>query len=211
MHQDFIAIKVGYVNSTAIPHSLMGTENRENTTDLKLVIEDRVLKPGDLATIEFYSHNFNQIERFQFSLLLPGLELKGINPGRIQVNETNFGLNRLKDGYLTGSWNDNKSISIKPNEVLFSLEIKASKSIRLGQVISLNSKFTRPEAYHTFKPIGIHLSVGRAVEKTYVLHQNIPNPFKSTTVIGYGLAATESVTVQITDVTGKIILKYQLH
>ena len=73
----------------------------------------------------------------------------------------------------------------------------------------INSKYTRAEAYNNSEALNVSLEVGSKKSVAgYALHQNTPNPFKATTVIGYELAKAGSVTMRITDVTGKLVRMY---
>ncbi|HNT20236.1 MAG TPA: T9SS type A sorting domain-containing protein [Saprospiraceae bacterium] len=208
LNRDFVGIKVGDVNGNVVPHSLLGAEARDNGTSLKFRAEDRQLKVGEEAVIEFTAENFRNIEGYQFSLALKGLELKGVKSGVLKVNESNFGLNRLGEGYITTSWNESKGISAGSNEILFSITVKATKVAQLSESLVINSRYTRAEAYDGVKSMGVSLEVGNKAGAGYALHQNTPNPFKAATVIGYELAKADKVTLKITDVTGKVVRVY---
>ena len=208
LNRDFVGIKVGDVNGNVVPHSLLGGEARDNGSSLKFRAEDRLLKAGEEAVIEFTADNFRNIEGYQFSLALKGLELKGVKSGVLKINESNFGLTHLGEGYVTSSWNESKGINAGSNDVLFSITVKATKAAQLSESLLINSRFTRSEAYDGVKSMGVILEVGHKAGTGYALHQNTPNPFKATTIIGYELPKAENVTLKLTDVTGKIIRVY---
>lgn len=208
LSRDFVGVKIGDVNGTVTPHSLLGAEAREAGASLKFRTSDRQMKAGEEAVIEFTAENFSNIEGYQFSMAVRGLELKSINSGILKVSESNFGMTKLGEGYVTTSWNDSKGISAGSNDILFSIKVKATKALTLSESLIINSKYTRAEAYNGAGSLGVALEVGKNSVAGYALHQNTPNPFKATTVISYELAKADKVTLKITDVTGKVVRVY---
>jgi hypothetical protein len=186
----------------------LGAESRGAGSLLKFHTSERQLKAGEEAIVEFTAENFNGIEGYQFSLAVRGLELKAINSGVLKVNEGNFGMTKLGEGYVTTSWNDSKGISASGTDVLFSIKVKATKALTLSDALVINSKYTRAEAYQGGDNLGVTLEVGTKSVGGYALHQNTPNPFKANTVISYNLSKNEKVTLKITDVTGRVVRVY---
>lgn len=219
LNRDFVGIKIGDVNMTATPHSLLGAEARESSSSLRFKTEEKELKAGETATVEFKVDNFTSIEGYQFSLALSGLTLLDIKKGDLKVEANNFGLTKLNQGYITTSWSDVKSsgrgTSLKPGAVAFSLKVKADRAVKLSESIRINSRYTRAEAYASdganSKFMGVSLEIGNSAQTAnYVLFQNTPNPFKNETVIGFELGRDEKTNITITDVTGKLIKSYQM-
>ncbi len=209
LNRDFVGVKVGDVNATAVAHSLLGAEARSGGQTLKFTTMERELKAGEEAVIEFTSENFKGIEGYQFSLAMKGLDLKSVQSGILKVSESNFGLTKLGQGYVTTSWNESKGITAGANDVLFSIKVKATKATTLSEALVINSKYTRAEAYNNSEALNVALEVGNKKSAAgYALYQNTPNPFKATTVIGYELAKSGAVTMRITDVTGKLVRMY---
>nr|MBP6794603.1 T9SS type A sorting domain-containing protein [Saprospiraceae bacterium] len=209
LNRDFVGVKVGDVNATAVAHSLLGAEARSGGQTLKFTTLERELKAGEEAVIEFTSANFNGIEGYQFSLAMKGLDLKSVQSGVLKVSESNFGVTKLGQGYVTTSWNESKGITAGANDVLFSIKVKATKATTLSEALVINSKYTRAEAYNNSEALNVSLEVGNKKSAAgYALYQNTPNPFKATTVIGYELAKSGAVTMRITDVTGKLVRMY---
>ncbi|MEP7269656.1 MAG: T9SS type A sorting domain-containing protein [Saprospiraceae bacterium] len=208
LNRDFVGVKIGDVNGTVVPHSLLGAEARTGGTPLIFNTIDRSLKAGEEAVIEFTSANFNSIEGYQFSLAMKGLDLKSVQSGILKVSEANFGMSKLGMGYLTTSWNEGHGITAGSNDVLFSITVKATKATTLSESLVINSKYTRAEAYGNNLESGVSLGFGKTIDAGYTLYQNSPNPFKGTTVISYELAKAADVTLKITDVTGRLVKSY---
>ncbi|MBK6392368.1 MAG: T9SS type A sorting domain-containing protein [Saprospiraceae bacterium] len=212
VNRDFIGIKVGDLNSSVVPHSLLGAESRGAADVLRFKIIDQSLKAGEETVVEFTAENFRQIEGYQFTLAMKGLELKSIEPGKLKISNNNFGLTKLGQGYITTSWNDNTGIYASFTDVLFSIKVKATRDITLSESMFINSKYTHAEAYKstavTGSSLGVALEVGSRSTLGYALHQNTPNPFTSSTMIAYELAKADKVTLKITDITGRVVRVY---
>ncbi|MBK6481492.1 MAG: hypothetical protein IPF93_25375 [Saprospiraceae bacterium] len=58
MVKDFVGIKIGDVNATAAPHSLMNKEVRGSGSGLIIEVKDRTFKAGERVEVSFTSPNF---------------------------------------------------------------------------------------------------------------------------------------------------------
>jgi hypothetical protein len=217
IEKDFIGVKIGDVNSSSAPHSLLGAEARESAGTLKFKVEDKVLKAGEDAIISFTSENFSKVEGYQFSMQVSGLTLVDIKSGALKVDASNFGLSKLNQGYITTSWSDGTNpATVSKGDALFSIKVKATKNTVLSDAIRINSRYTRAEAYaadangSNLLNIGLEFGNSKATPSAYALHQNTPNPFKGQTIISFDLAKSEQVTLSISDVTGKTIRSYSI-
>ncbi|MBK6947739.1 MAG: T9SS type A sorting domain-containing protein [Haliscomenobacter sp.] len=124
----------------------------------------------------------------------------------------NFGV-FAREGMVTTSWNASPGVLSKGGqEALFTLVVKAKADVAsLSEVLNLNSRITRAEAYRTG---GDYLSVGLAIQPLhhlttqplgFALNQNTPNPFSGETVIGFTLPVAGEATLTIQDVTGRTL------
>jgi len=221
--EDFIGIKVGDVNATAAPHSLMGVEVRGNQTGLLFEIEDRTFKSGEVVRVSFRSPNFRGISGWQGTLnvgdqlsavsgqqsVISGLWSVISNPGVLNITDQNFGYRHAQKGLITMSWNSNIGVDIDDQQVLFTLTFKAKGNGRLSDILRIGSQLTKAESYEGKGEIE-NLSIrfvqnGNEVVAKSELYQNYPNPFDQRTMIGINLAAQGRGTLKVYDATGRTI------
>ena len=87
MVKDFVGIKIGDVNATAAPHSLMNTEVRGSASGLILEVKDRTFKAGERVEVSFTSPNFKGISGFQGTMSVGNkqLTIDKIEPGSLHA------------------------------------------------------------------------------------------------------------------------------
>lgn len=68
------------------------------------------------------------------------------------------------------------------------------------------SVFSRNVALAIFPVVDINTSVGNYLENQIELGQNQPNPFQGSTLIPYTLDQASNVTLEVMDVTGKVVM-----
>jgi hypothetical protein len=228
MVRDFVGVKIGDVNSSALAHSLMGTEIRNAETGLIFEVQDQVFKAGDKVSIAFKSPNFKGISGFQGTIAIGNRQLaldnvnrqssidkssivpSSIDPGSLDVTENNFGRRWEHEGLITMSWNTNTSIDLKDDATLFTMNFIAQSAGRLSEVLRIGSQHTIAESYEGKGELG-NLSIrfigsnGKEVTGKSELYQNYPNPFDQRTVIGLNLAEGVNGNFKITDVAGRVV------
>jgi len=210
----FVGIKVGDVNMDAKANSasLQGTNSRSNRS-LTFELQDQELKAGNEYSVVFKSSDFNQILGYQFTLgFQPNVvTLTNIEGGSIAINENNFGLSHLNDGYITTSWNDVKGVSVSSDDELFTLTFTANANGKLSEVLTVNSALTTAEAYEEgsegYLNVGLNFNTGSGVVSSseFELYQNRPNPFNGETMIGFNLPEGGNASITIYDVTGRML------
>jgi len=217
--EDFIGIKVGDVNATAAPHSLMGIEVRGNETGLLFEVDDQVFKAGDVVRVNFRSPNFRGISGFQGTLAAVSSEQRATSSlsdveliaGSLDMKRQNIGLRYAQEGMITMSWNTNAKagVDIDDQQVLFTLVFKAQENGKLSEVLRIGSQHTIAESYQGRGELG-NLSIrfvqnGSEIVAKSELYQNYPNPFDQRTVIGINLANQGKGTLKVYDATGRTI------
>ncbi|MBP6794249.1 MAG: T9SS type A sorting domain-containing protein, partial [Saprospiraceae bacterium] len=232
MVKDFVGIKIGDVNASAVPHSLMGTEVRSTETGLIFEVEDRLFRAGESVRVEFRSPNFAGVSGFQGTLSTKYKEGNGSQStspsgvggkngvqtlmfesisteGQLALNDKNVGLRYANEGLLTMSWNTKTGIDIDSKSILFSMNFVAVQDGKLSEVLRIGSQRTKAESYEGIGELG-NLSIrftrdGKEIYGTNTLYQNYPNPFDQRTVIGINLAQSTQGMMKITDVNGRVV------
>ena len=205
LNKDFVGIKIGDINQTAQAHSLLGAEARTSPRSIDFLVTDKIVKKGELVSIDFQSNTAEQIRALQFTFDHKGLELMDLQSKSIPLTDKNIGV--FKD-YTTLSWNEAQEARSITNSTLFTLQFKATKNIILSNSISINSRVTPVEAYNGKEILNIGLKWFNPLSanvSSYTLEQNTPNPFTGKTLINYHIPKAEKVNLIITDLLGKIV------
>ena len=209
---NFIGVKIGDVNNSnkANSQQLQQAEVRDNQP-LVLEIADQTVEAGQEVAIQILAREFKHIEGFQFTLLGRDLEILGTEPGALQVTPDNFGLNRSKAGILTASWNEVSPVSVTDGATLFTIMARATKDVKLSEVLALNNSVTVSEGYQNDAIINLELKANEALNgidmHRFALLQNNPNPFNGETSIGFVLPNAGTATLRIIDVNGKEVYR----
>ena len=208
---DFIGIKIGDVNASASPNSLISSNDRSNGEDLIFNIDDQTLTAGNEYTVDFLAKDFAAISGYQFSLNFntDAVEFTGVETGALSnLDAGNFGTSLLDRGVLTTSWNSSEAISLDNEEVAFSVTFRAKKDVLLSNILSVSSDYTTAQAYNEdleVMNVDIAFNSGASVSAQFELMQNQPNPFRNETVIGFNLPQASAATLTIYDVSGKVL------
>ena len=203
---DFVAVKVGDVTLDAVTNSAMAVEQRDMDGVFYLETADESLKAGNTYTVAFTAGDMAGLEGYQATLSFDreALELVDIVEG--VAKSDNFGLRYLGEGLITTSWNGNTA---QPQgAVMFSLVFRATADAQLSELLSVNSRVTKAEAYRTggrFQDVALRFSGKEGVDAGFELYQNRPNPFREETVISFRLPQAEQVVVTISDVNGRML------
>ena len=203
---NFVAVKIGDVNGTSSPNSLLGTDTRSADGVLAFNVEDKEVKAGKEFTVDFRANNF-EVSGYQFALGFENVELVDVATQLEGLTSDNFGFTKLNEGVITTSWNNSRAVKAEDNEVLFSLTFVAQADVTLSEVFTLTSRYTPGEAYNSSELFDVAINFdGSTVNSTaFELLQNTPNPFKAETAIGFNLPEATHVSLKIYDAAGRIL------
>jgi hypothetical protein len=197
---NFIAIKVGDVNASAIVNTAITPELRTEKT-LNINTEERQLKAGQEYKIDFTAEDLNRVQGYQFALNLDQIKVEFADLIYGVAKAENFGV-FTKEGLITTSWNG----EYQPG-VLFTLVLRAKADGLLSNAIGLNRLLT-PEAYNLSDEqlnVSLDFNAANLASEGFELLQNTPNPFTGETLIGFNLPKAASVTLIVRDVKGALL------
>lgn len=208
MYADFVAVKIGDLNDSARPNSLLDPGGRSTVGEWTMQVEDKQLAGGQEVSVPFTTDDVAAIEGFQYTLQFDPtlLELVDIIPG--VANESNFGLTFLDEGVITASWNHESEKAATGKTELFQLVVRAKQNVRLSDILRISSKYVMAEAYTTNQElldVALDFGSGKVNAPAFELYQNKPNPFSERTVISFNLPEATTATLTVLDVTGKVI------
>ncbi|MBK7936705.1 MAG: hypothetical protein IPJ82_06270 [Lewinellaceae bacterium] len=204
LQDDFVGIKTGDVNNTAMPDNLFVPEDRAAGT-LFLQTNDRNVQHDEEITVRF--NTSEKVAGYQFTLNTNGLEVLDILPGA-GISADNFAVFPASSGEAGAV-----TAAVENGADEFSLVFRAKKAGRLSDMLGISSRITRAEAYLPAEALAkagkLDLALlfdNRLVSKAgFGLYQNQPNPFGDHTAIGCYLPEDSDATLSIFDETGRVL------
>jgi len=204
---DFTGIKLGDVNNSVTANKLMALAPR-TAKDLVLITDHVNLDKDKLIQIPINNMNDISIEGLQFTLEFNPeyLEFKGFNDAKLDISSENFSLKKIDEGIITFSWNDSKPIDLKQAAELFGIEFKVRQYADISEVLRISDRFTNSIAFDAEgNELGIKLEYRSPETKDFILYQNEPNPWASSTSIGFDLPKAGEVKMSISNGYGVIL------
>ncbi len=211
MANDFVAVKIGDVNGSAMANSLMGILER-NTATMLFDLEERQVTTGETFEVKMTADQL--VQGYQFTLNMDGLEVLEI-VGQ-DMNRSNFAVFNA-DNALTVSWDSPEATVSSLSS--FILTFRATKAGKLSEMLGMSSRITTAVAYGkstgvAYHPLEVALRFNAPAGTTvsgvgFELYQNIPNPFVTQTLIGFHLPEAASATLRVYDEVGKLVHEQQ--
>ncbi len=213
MDADFIAIKVGDVNASAVPNSFMELEQRADNGALSVKTLNLPVTQGETFTVEVWADDLSRIMGYQFGIAYDPEQLEFLDAATGDLPdmsaEGNFG---ITPGLITTSWDGNPDQIAAGRQVLFQLRFTAKTSGALKDLLKISPDRIRAESYATdgatldvamdFIENPAANEIAQAIPELY---QNRPNPFDQSTTIAFYLPQGGEARLAIFDMAGKAI------
>ena len=212
---NFVGVKIGDVNQTAVPNNLITVDSREKEKPFELFAEDFILEKNQTYELPIFAKEVNEFSGFQFTLNFNPSEIEFLDMGESILKKENFGLRFLENGQITCSWARASEEELKGDKPLFYLRFKTKNAMISENPFWINSQITPAEGYNIKNKIhGINLQFQKNAVNLISnsdeaqLFQNQPNPFSTSTEIQFYLPQVTRLELQILDISGKIIHTY---
>ena len=191
MDEDFVGVKIGDVDNSVV----VGLNNGPSVGRvLNLDFADGIVSEGEL--FEVTMSTTEELYGYQFTMDMSSVEF--IDVSGLGVNGENIG---IQSETMTMSHGSVTSLSGE----LFTLTLKARQAGQMSDLLGMNSKVTKAEAYIGESLELVKLGLGNGKGSGFSLGQNEPNPFSEATTISYTLPQSGEVRMTLYDVTGKVL------
>jgi hypothetical protein len=197
---DFVAVKVGDVNGSATPNSLLGVDVRSFNGNLMFTVKDASVKAGEEVKVNFTADQ--DVLGYQFTMSLNSKVAELVNIEYGVAKEANF---NVAGNTIATSWNDNLPTA---GQNMFTLVFRAKVDSELSEILSVSSEIIAAEAYNSngeLMGVAFDFGNGAVANADFALYQNTPNPFKGQTSITFDLPEAATATLTISDVAGKVV------
>ena len=206
---DFIAIKVGDVNSSVVT-SAFGKSRNKNYANLQISAPSHKLNAGELYAYPIRIQQSIPARGLQIELSFnaENLLFQGVDDGKFIVDQDNFALLNSQEGKINFSFSPGYVIQLDESDILFTIYFEARKSSKLEEVLGLSNEFLEPEIYNSdFETIPLDMNSIPQPDQTdeFELFQNEPNPFSSNTRIRFYIPHSDHVRLSIVNASGKLL------
>ena len=213
---DFTGIKLGDVNYTATNNWLQNspTETRTDGT-LDFYAKNQNIEQGKTYTIPTFSKDFKNILGMQFTIDFDtdALAFQNIQPHNLtNFSNENFGFNQIENGHILCSWSNVIPQNLESDQTIYNITFTAKQDGRLSDFLNINSSQIRSEAYienkdgFDFKSIELNFEDATSISSDVSI---FPNPFSEKTTLTFSLEKEQSVSIQIFDINGRLIISQQ--
>lgn len=210
VESDFIAVKVGDVNNSAVVNSNKNLISR-SANSIYLQTPNAKFNRNELIAVPLIVEKNQDILGMQFSFDFDGTKMnfEGIDNGVLNVMQDNFSLSNNADGVLTFSFSEANGLNLEAGQTLFIIYFEAKEDVVLSDDIQISSSVTEAEIYtigNTINNLELIVTSESNNDSPMEVYQNEPNPFDNYTRIAFSIAKRQKVSLTIFDATGKVLL-----
>ncbi len=208
MRIEFEAIKIGDVASA---HLSAPVEEDAGVGESILVVKDRVAAPGEVFSVPFTFDQERSANSISFTLDLDPtqVEIMEIDGGSLE-QKGHLDFVQAEEGDLAAIWYSLGERTFNPDEVLFAVTLRATRSVALSRGMQINSTLADAKTFGISQgDSDIQLRYQSPdLGEELKLYQNSPNPFKEETNIAFYVAEPGQVQLTIKDANGKTFYRH---
>ncbi len=208
VNNNMVAVKLGDVSGDARTSSAGSVSTRSDLVK-NLSIPDGEFEAGELVHVPVTIEDKIYFEGIQLQVEFNSsiLKFENINNGICSLQDGNLNLNKVEEGVIRLSWNQDKAIIT--SGPLFELVFTAVKHGKVSEHIALSHQPFAAELYsEDSKTYELLLSFRQSEDKVsngFYLYQNQPNPFDHQTNISFVLPKDDYASLKIFDVNGRLL------
>lgn len=208
---DFVGVKVGDINDSAIANADESEVINRSSRKFKYELQDNRLNAGDIVELTFEAKDFQNILGIQntFRVDRTYAEILDVNTVAEVIAPVHFNTLAMKEGIVNISWNGSFDSEQHGNE-LFSIQIKLLRDAWVSDLIEIDDRVLRSEAYfddNSIAPVGIEFRTSIEDVREVSLYQNTPNPWIDQTEITFYTPTADNYTINVYDVNGRLLYK----
>ena len=208
MEVDFIGLKVGDVNASALFNSGFVDDASKSNNEVEFVFSLPANANTDLIEIPVYAKNYTNVLGWQIDLKLENefAHIHSINANELQLDMDSH-VHLMEEG-LRISYNNDYAQSISEDEILFTIEVIHSKPEMEGLFALNNNIHMESELYKTDGIVNnIVLSNTSDISKMQIVSVS-PNPWSDFTHINYEIADKGNVSWEFYNVSGQLLYSH---
>ncbi len=207
---DFIGVKIGDVNLSAITSAAdQGIEERGNN-NFVVELNTTVTERGN-TLIQFVAGADAELFGSQMSFEFNSDDVLAVVPMKMEVENEHIAWDEVTNGLFKMSWNASSSITVDKGDVLFECLLDGDNDSEIALDQSFDSE-VYIEKNGAIAALDIILDQNATDAKgALALDQNVPNPFKDNTTIGFHMPQAGNAVFTLTDVDGKLINRIERH
>lgn len=206
---DFIGVKIGDVSGDALPNTLTNTSQRNTDHTKSLSFQDLELKAGKHYNVPLEAEDVEAILGMQMSMNFDptAIHMESLECNLLGFNESMY---QMGSGTFTLSW-DNPAQEAKSDKIKLYLNFKAVQDGLLSEVLTMNQGLNAEYYNHNLNKISLDLVAKPIQDLGFLLEQNIPNPFKQSTKIGFTIPEADDVELVLRDLSGRVVWSSKVH
>lgn len=212
INANFIGIKIGDLNNTAIANREMLVSPRSSNVTLYSDKETLADKSNIVKKI-IKLQNKNTIQGIQFTLSFDPVKykFKDLEGGLMNIKSDNYSIKFLSLGKLTVSWNSDNPVEIPDDGVLFYVEFEKLKGDDKTIDVQIDNSITSALIINSSgEEHGIEFRNNSDIASHLIINYIEPNPWSDYSNISFNLPNEGNVKIKVTNNFGSTLLERKL-